>query len=410
MTIIYRYTFINTLFRGFAKFLPFGEARWGYSHSGRLGGAILLLFLLFSCINDEECISIAPRHVLIVYLGGDNNLSGETYDKIEAIRSGWKAADGDKLLIYQDAAGTAPTLTEIVSRNGQNTLNILKTYPEENSAYPEVFARIIAEVQALYPLSGGRGAGLGLLVFSHASGWLPKGALTQPRSIIIDGSDEMNLIDFARAIPDNTFDYIVFEACFMAGIEVAYELKDKTNYILASSAEIVSPGFTESYPQTINNLFEDTPNLTKFAQSSFDYFNNNTGYGHSATFSIIKTSELDNLAAFVKNNCDFNKEIILNDIQHFDRYSYRLFFDFGDYYSCLLKNDTQKAELLALIEKVVVWKAATPSFMTGYNGFEINKHSGLTSYIPQERFPFLNGEYKKLKWKTSPQPSPKERG
>ncbi|PXV60104.1 cysteine peptidase C11 family protein [Dysgonomonas alginatilytica] len=391
MTIIDRYTFINTLFRGFAN----------SSLLGRLGGAILLLFLLFSCINDEECISIAPRHILIVYMGGDNNLSGETDQKIEAIRSGWKASDGDKLLIYQDGAGTAPTLTEIVNRKGQNTLNILKTYSEENSADPQVFARVIAEVQALYPLSS-NGRTYGLLLFSHASGWLPKGALTQPRSttrsIIIDGSDEMNLIDFANAIPDNTFEYIVFEACFMAGIEVAYELKDKTNYILASSAEIVSPGFTESYPQTINNLFEDTPNLTQFAKGSFDYFNNNTGWQHSATFSVIKTSELDNLAAFVKSNCDFDKEITINDIQHFDRYSYRLFFDFEDYYSRLLENDTQKAELSALVEKAVIWKAATTAFMIGYNGFEINKYSGLTSYIPQERFPFLNGEYNKLKW------------
>ncbi|PXV59441.1 cysteine peptidase C11 family protein [Dysgonomonas alginatilytica] len=395
MTTINRSTFIKILSRGIAKFLPFGEARWG---------SLLLLLLLFSCTNEVELdLPVSPRNVLLVYMGGDNNLSDETDQKIEAIRSGWKASDGDKLLIYQDAAGTAPTLTEIVNRNGQNTLNILKTYPEENSADPEVFARVISEVHGLYPLSGGRKASL--LVFSHASGWLPKGALLSPRSttrsIIIDGSDEMNLTDFATAIPDNTFDYIVFEACFMAGIEVAYELKDKTNYILASSAEIVSPGFTESYPQTINNLFENTPNLTQFAQSSFDYFSNNTGYEQSATFSIIKTSELDNLADFVKNNCDFNKEISLNDIQHFDRYSYRLFFDFEDYYSSLLENDTQKTELSALIEKAVIWKAATPSFMIGYNGFIINKHSGLTSYIPQERFAYLNNEYQKLKWSDS---------
>lgn len=80
----------------------------------------------------------------------------------------------------------------------------------------------------------------------------------------------------------------------------------------------------------------------------------------------------------------------------------RLFFDFEDYYLCFLETDERRAELSGLITRCVVWKAATPGFMDqgapSFNGFAINTHSGLTTYIPQADFPYLNQEYEKLEW------------
>ncbi|WP_255498678.1 clostripain-related cysteine peptidase [Dysgonomonas sp. ZJ709] len=365
----------------------------GFNKIGLL--LMLLCILLFSCSKDGgEDLSMA-QHVLLVYIGGDNSLSDETYQKIESIRSGWKAENDNKLLIYSDASDAKPLLMVIVNQNGKNVLKTVNLYMEEDSAYKETLARVIGEVKNLYPYSP-----YGLLVFSHASGWLPPGTLTNPqaanKSVLMDGISEMDMTDFANAIPDGTFDYIVFEACFMAGIEVAYELKDKTDYILASSAEILSPGFTEVYPQIINKLFDG--DLKGFAQTSFEYFNTKTGWECSATFSIIKTSALGDLSDFVSQNCDLNKEINVGDIQYFDRYGYHLFFDFEQYYASFIASDTQREEFKALIDKCVVWKSATPHFMLGYSGFAIEKYSGLTVYVEQEQFSFLNAAYKRLAW------------
>ena len=55
----------------------------------------------------------------------------------------------------------------------------------------------------------------------------------------------MELADFASALPlpnHRKWDFILFEGCYMGSVEVAYELKDKTEAIIASSTEIVSPG------------------------------------------------------------------------------------------------------------------------------------------------------------------------
>lgn len=343
--------------------------------------------------EDENILPISTRHVILVYLGGDNNLSSETYQKIEAMREGWQGASDKKLLIYTDPADTTPSLIEIVKENGQNVKKVIHNYNEENSASKGVFSRVINDMTSLYPASS-----YGLIVFSHASGWLPEGTLTKPKSIIMDKKQEMELWDFAQAIPDYTFEYIVFEACFMAGIEVAYELKDKANYILASSAEILSLGFTQIYANSINYLSGSFEGLKSFGKEAFAWFDNKTGYMRSATFSIIKTSELDTLANWIKNNRKSTGQVDINTIQHFDRYSYSLFFDFEDYYNFLLDTDIQKDKLKSLISNCVLWKEATSSFMNDYNGFDIKKHSGLTVYIPQEQYPFFNTEYKNLRW------------
>lgn len=348
-----------------------------------LPAMMLIMYLLVGCSQDEDR-PVEVNRVLLVYLGGDNNLSGESYDKFKAIEQGYKTMDNSRILVYQDALDAIPYLAEAGGKT-------IEEYGVEDSADPAVLKRVIVKAKSLYPQ-----AKFNLLVFSHASGWLPDNSLVAPRSVIIDGNNQMELKDFADAIPDKAFEYIVFETCFMAGIEVVYQLRDKADYILASSAEIVSPGFTYVYTQHINELVYGSPK--KFVQEAFNYFDNQRDYMRSATLSVIKTEELETLAGYIKNNCDLTTELNINDIQHFDRNAYWLFFDFGDYYSCLLKEDAHKEELKQLIDKVIIWKKATPHFMHDYNGFTIEKHSGLTTYIRQNRYPLMNEKYTYLDW------------
>ncbi|MDR1883195.1 MAG: hypothetical protein LBR26_10520 [Prevotella sp.] len=363
----------------------------------------IALFALFvaapaSCSKVEENTPAGSGRVVLAYLGGDNNLSGEAYAKAEALRQGYTSHVQDnlqgRLLIYIDPADGPPRLLEVYTDGGQSKTMEIREYGEDNSADSATFASVIADVRRLYPNNR-----YGLLVFSHASGWLPEKTLTNPKSVLADQGREMELTDLAAAIPDGMFEYIVFEACFMSGIEVAYQLGDKTDCILASSAEIVSPGFTEIYPAATVCLFEEDRPMEKFAEKAFGWFNSQSGYQRSATFSVIRTFVLKDLASFVRKNCDPDSEASLTEIQHFDRYSsYRLFFDFEDYYSRLLPTEAQRNELTRLINGCVVWKASTETFMIGFNGFAIGRHSGLTVYIPQERFPVLNDAYAKLDW------------
>lgn len=360
---------------------------------------LLTMFCVFSC-EPEKMDTVDA--VLLVYIAADNDLSAEGIEKLEAMRWGWQADKKQKLLVYRDLSESLPRLLEITE---DQELKVIQEFTEENSADPVVFNRVITQAQSLFPK-----ATFNLLIFSHATGWLPHGAYANPtmhdraagsngvmqKTIMKDRQETMELSDFVDAIPDHAFEYIIFETCFSAGIEVAYALKDKCRYLMASSAEIVSPGFTKLYRTDLSLLFAGR--VQDFAQQAFSYYDGRSGHKRSATFSVIQTAPLDSLAAFIKEHCDFTQTVAVKQIQYFDRNSDHLFFDFGDYYAALLHDEEDIDRLKDLLAQSVVWKAATPEFLYPYQGFSIRQHSGLTTYIPQQNFEKLNEAYRQTAW------------
>ena len=384
---------------------------------GYITAILLAVLLCGSCINEEYAgpDPDLPTRTIIVYLGGDNNLSEETGRKIEALRQGWTYT-GNKCLIYQDSRDGARLLR---LRGGCRTtptpyVETVREYGAENSASAETFARVLREVAAEYPADS-----YGLIFFSHASGWLPAGALQNPaprsRSVGVDDGDagraEMDIAEFAAAIPGGMFDFIVFETCLTAGVEVAYELRGKSDYMLASSAEIISPGFTPVYPSALRLLCDTSVEmrtaLESFGRAYMDYVvANYTGARRSATLSLNDIREISPLAARMQAALRTHSAEApdLSRLQHFDRPgSYGdspalpRFFDLGEWAE-LRVAPAGYAALRAQLERTVVWKAATETFMNGYNGFAIRRHSGLTTYVEQDAFPDLNEAYRRSAW------------
>lgn len=357
----------------------------------------LISFVLLtcaSCVRDEERLA----HVLMVYMGAENNeLSSEAYQKIDALRQG-STTVGYKIIVYVDGIGAGPRL--IALENGQQST--LAEYEAENSADAAVFTRVTRDIAARYPADS-----YGLLLFSHASGWLPEGVFSSTRSIMMDNNREMELVDFAAAIPDRFFKYIMFEACFTAGIEMMYELRHKADYIMGSSAEIVSPGYMPFY-KTALPCPNCMPNsLVDFADRYFTDVNQASGDRRSATISLIETAGLEALALSVRqaySDYPHNTLADISAIQYFDRitkpaYPAHYFFDLGDYME--QRYPEVAAAILEKIDACVLYKAATPAFLMptpAYNGFLISKHCGLTIYIPQNEHAGFNGAYTKLAW------------
>ncbi|MGJ1292735.1 clostripain-related cysteine peptidase [Sphingobacterium spiritivorum] len=361
---------------------------------------ILSFYLLFiwGCGKELPPVPTKPEppgsRTIMVYMGGNNNLQNETFEKIEALKKGYKS-DMGRLLIYQAVRDADPRLLEIIADpSGKGTEKTLKTYKKHNAANADIFAQVLADVKVAAPSQS-----YGLILFSHASGWLPAGTLLKPRTLLQDGEDDLEIRDFAAAIPDKSFDFMIFESCFMTGIEVLYELKDKTRYVVASSAEILSPGFTPIYPQLLPYLYKDEADLKGFSERIFTYYNSLNGNYRSATISLTDLRPLPELAAWARDHAKENLQASdLQLVQHFDRYTnYRLFFDFTDYYSRIASAESH-AKLQFVLDKVIIYKASTSQFLIGQGGFTIRAHSGITSYIPQKTFPYLNTEYAKLKW------------
>lgn len=370
----------------------------------RLLLSLLLALFIVSCkSDDDEPVDSTVERTVLVWLAGDNNLSSEVPRKISALAQGFFAAKqpNTRLLIYADRRNDYPQLIEIV---GQGELKIIATYPAHNSASPETLNRMLSEMMNTAPAKS-----YGLIVFSHATGWLPQGALENPtleekplsRTVFDDNGEQMTLAELADALPaDVRFDYIVFENCFMGGAEVAYTLRDKADRLLVSSAEILSPGFEEIYSSSLYRLFAPTPDLSGFAADYYNYRNAKSGNHRSATVSVINTSAMPQLASLVSeiiSEATPLDEEKLKTMQRFNRHDYTLFFDLEEYL-CELAPDRAR-EIRTAISEAVEYAAATADFMPTYDhGLHIARHCGLTVYIPQTRFPALNAAYTETAW------------
>lgn len=362
------------------------------------------LFFLSACKEDEPVPDTpVSKRTVMVWLAGDNNLYSEVPHKLSALAEGFRnAAVSDcRLLVYADRRGNYPQLIEIMPDGNQT---VIETYPAHNSASPETFGRFIR-----YMMTSAPAERYGLVVFSHATGWLPQGALENPtleekplsRTVFDDNGEQMTLAELADALPtDVRFDYIVFENCFMGGAEVAYALRDKADRLLVSCAEILSPGFEEIYSSSLYRLFAPTPDLSGFAADYFNYRNAKSGNHRSATVSVINTSAMPQLVSLVSEiiggSTSLDEEK-LKTMQRFNRHDYTLFFDLEEYLYELAPDRT--TEIRTAISEAVEYAAATADFMPTYDhGFHISRHCGLTVYIPQPRFPALNTAYTETDW------------
>ena len=183
----------------------------------------------------------------MVYMAADEKgIQNDPVGKLFAILEWAKSASPDvgDIIIYRDKFQGNAVLEQIVITNEGAILVELADYGKQNSADATQLKNFIAEARRRFPSRD-----YGLLVFSHSSGWMPAGGLEKPlsggtRSIVMDdnvengGSTvrrEMELSDFAAALPDGLFDFILFETCLTANVEVAYELRNKADYIVASA-------------------------------------------------------------------------------------------------------------------------------------------------------------------------------
>jgi hypothetical protein len=344
----------------------------------------ILLILVACSKNDdiEEVISVERTRTIIAYMAADNNLFADALADIEEMKQGFSEKNVN-LIVFADLLGEAPCLLQIE----QGKEIYLKSYPELNSATPVVLAEIIQEVIGLYPAPE-----YGLILWSHGTSWMP--AESKLRSFGKDSGKEMNISDLVESLPAK-FDFILFDACLMGAVEVAYELKDKAEYIIASSTETIYEGFP--YDKIIPELLETRIDFQTIAQHFFNYYNTMQGAYRSATVTVIDTRELPRLAVETNRIISENEPDTLFErtlVQRLDIYEERYTFDFADFIKKTFPGADKKA-FLEQLNRTVLYKNATPMFLSEY---EINTYCGLSCYIPHPGRPDLNTYYRTLKW------------
>ena len=388
----------------------------------------------------------STRKVLILYSAGYNTLRSYLKSDIEDLWDGYlpgPRAKDDIMLVFSHLNAKPGDYTIPSERylfrlmkdlDGKVVADTLLRLPHAAATTGEALSEVLTYVQNHFPARS-----YGMIFSSHASGWLPPGYYANPEdkysdSIVwnsyaprkipcygspsphpwpeeADGpavksvgqeqigslSYEMSLREFAEACPIH-FDYILFDACLMGGVEVAYEFKDICDQIGFSQAEVLAEGF--NYSTLTHHLLEkDDPDPVSVCRDYFESYDKRTGNMRSATISMIDCTALEPLADICKALFEkyrvqlsaVNPDAIQNFGRKMSGYDHRWYFDLKD---VLEKSGASAEDLAALQEALdgcIVYKAATPRLL---GTIDIRAFSGFTVHLPAFGTDYLNNYYK----------------
>lgn len=414
--------------------------------------AMMLAATISGCdlLCSDNCkINETSRKVLLLYSAGCNSLRNYLQEDIEDLKDGWlpgKGCGDNILLVYTHSSlsyghynkPSTPYLIRLYkNKDGKAVVDTIKTYePGTISASASQLNEVLTYVKDNFT-SGS----YGMIFSSHATGYLPAGFYSDPEGYVFQrsmmkraraagapisvpyiepeydpslpmvksiGQDvsgtgsslesyEIDLPEFAEAIPMK-LDYILFDACLMGGIEVAYELRDKCGLLGFSQAEVLADGLP--YKTLTRHLLQNgDPDLRAICKEYFTQYDIQSGVYKSATVSLIDCGKLEPLAdlctELFASYREGMKHITPSSVQGFYRDEKHWFYDLE---SIIKEAGASEADITSLhtaLDQCVLYKAHTPEFMSE---FQINTFSGFSMYLPCDGNTELDKFYRTLKW------------
>ena len=220
---------------------------------------------------------------------------------------------------------------------------------------------------------------------------------------------QMDISDMAEAILQSGIhlDYILFDACLMQCVEVAYALRDVTDYVVgnASSTSAYGGYYANLLPQALMVYPANDYNISLIAsQYYYDAVSNASLSQYyercGAAISVIKTSELDNLASitgtFLSRYITNRNEPDMQDAQAYsdtDFFNTPNFYDMGSAMYLILSQDDYQS-WLRQAEKCIIYHHVSDTYVLGtYYGQQLYDHLtdpdhvlGVSMFVPRRIF------------------------
>ena len=378
----------------------------GGMHIRFLFCALAMALTLFSCkkAETEEIVVVKRPKTVLLYMVANNNLSYDAENSISRLQNGYIPAEEGNLLVYKHCAGMDPVLLHI--KKGEEGTVVADTayrFPPRVSATKSALTQALNVTQALFPADS-----YGLILWSHGTGWIPPLASSSSaaqeqrsgscpeRTFGLDGKVELEIRDLAQAIPYK-LSFMLMDACFMGGIETAYEVKDSVDYYIGSPAEILTESFP--YHKIMQHIFKSTPDYAAVCKEYYDYYNAKTGSVRSATVALMDCSKLAEVAEVAKRVFDqYGERIASLDLSLLQPYfrgsSSKYFYDLKDLVDAIA-DASLSAEFAVALERAVPYKASTPYFIE----LPIRSFCGVSTYVPGNPADTkLADYYKQYKW------------
>jgi len=353
---------------------------------------------------DTTVVEEAKTHTVIFYLMGNETGLEEDMDKniqrvVTTAMTNALVDDSCHIAIFYDR-GNYTRLTKIAKdTDGRTKQLVLKEYNINASCVePEFISSVIDEVKTALPADS-----YGLVVSSHGGGWVPSATYDDhvaTRFMGQDGDEWLEIPQLVEGLKGTTFDYILFDACFMASVEALYDLRETAKYIIASPTEVLGTGFP--YATILPLLFEQGHKLEDVCAAFMEEYKNSSG-----TISLTDCSKLDALATAMKDVLAANggTTVDLSKIQGYEGYDPHLYFDLLQYVEQLTgSTGTAYEKFKTALGNAVIYEGHTDTFISAFGPskgtISLPRSCGLSCHVndttrPETHAAFLNTDWAK---------------
>lgn len=370
--------------------------------------AISMLALLTACDKKKDEPEGNAERTVLIYMSAENNLtnwSGYKYadEDLKEIKEGAKSIGNNNLLIYVSKAVKDELPYLLHYRKGELRDSIVIDQEEKLPCDPEVFEKVTRKAFTEYPANS-----YGLVLWGHATGWEIRndsiaytsvtarqkayGGSNKNNSTSGSGTLWMNIPTMAnvlRKVPHLKF--IFCDCCQMMCVENAYELRDVTDYLIGSPAEIPAVG------APYNTVVPAMMDKDNFYMTIIDrYYEQKLQSGKKVPLSVVKTSEMQALAyatRTVLKTMDFSSSTypIMTDLIYYCDYN---FYDMN-HFILTYASEADYTNWKKAFDNAVVYKKFASRWDTSYHvyfDFDINEqtYGGLSMFVPRYNLRFTD--------------------
>ena len=227
-----------------------------------------------------------------------------------------------------------------------------------------------------------------MLVGCHGNGWLPPmDNVARAKTRWFGGPGyAISIADFAQGIQQAgiKLEYLVFDDCYLSCAEVAYDLRNATNTLIASTSEVMAAGMP--YAKVFQYLAAPQPNFGQLVNDYIAYYQSTaTPY---ATIGVINTQYIQSMAQLMRqvnatSTWNTANNYLLQDLDG-SYFSPTVYFDFGSYARALFgSNLALYSQYQALMAQLIPYKGNT-TYIYNASGTKtlVNEFSGITISDP----------------------------
>lgn len=352
---------------------------------------IILTGLLAGCrksdIKPRLPYESELRRLVVVYMTAENSLSTYANADLNEMRQGIGSIPEDcALAVYFDNADRSqnPAILLLDSKNGERTLHRFTNDPisSDSAAMLSTLRMITRQIKARE---------YALVLWGHGSGWQP--ARVRRKVYGPDNGQngthnaglwmETHTLHHVLQQTGVHWRYIFSDVCFMQSMAQAYELRDVTDWHIASPVEI--PGYGAPYNTLMPHLFDATDFARTIPQHYREQF--------PVLVSSVQSDRLEALARTTAAALDTLGNLNTRGVQRYPvlapGYTEQSYYDLRSLMAASL-SEADYARWLTVFDQAVPYRFSAPqweSLMSGQVLTDGDHYGGVAIFLPYDACP-----------------------